>query len=109
MQAVKYIHKYIYKGPDRATMELEIGSDSDSDEIKQYLQGRYIGPTEAVWRLFEYAIHEESPSVIHLAIHLPGEQPVYFPPGIDADALQVRMDTAHTTLMAFFAYNVEHE
>ena len=47
VQAVKYIHKYIYKGNDRTTVQLQ----QNTDEVAQYLQGRYIGPSEAVWRL----------------------------------------------------------
>jgi hypothetical protein len=34
IKAIKYIHKYIYKGPDRATAEFEV------DEIRQYINGR---------------------------------------------------------------------
>ena len=41
---VKYLSKYIYKGPDRATMEISGGMQ---DEIKAHLDGRFIGPTEA--------------------------------------------------------------
>ena len=51
-----------------------------------------FGPTEAVWRLFEYATHEENPTVIHLAIHLPGEQPVYFTEGINSAVLRIQME-----------------
>ena len=69
VQAIKYIHKYIYKGSDRATIQVDL----EKDEVAQYLQGRYIGPTEAMWRIFEFSTHEESPSVEQLAIHLPGE------------------------------------
>ena len=76
VRAVKYIHKYIYKGNDRTTVHI----DGEDNEISQYLQGRYIGPSEAVWRLFEYPVHEEFPPVIQLAVHLPGQQPVYFDP-----------------------------
>ena len=72
VQAVKYIHKYVFKGSDQTTVAIS----ETSDEIKQHLHGRYIGPTEAAWRLFEFSIHEEKPPVIHLAIHLPGEQAV---------------------------------
>jgi len=69
VKAVKYIHKYIYKGGDRATAILE----SEHDEIKRHLHGRYIGPTEAVWRLFEFSTHEELPPVTTLMLHLPGQ------------------------------------
>jgi len=42
--SVKYLSKYIYKGPDRATMEISGGMQ---DEIKVHLDGYFIGPTEA--------------------------------------------------------------
>ena len=35
IKAVKYIHKYIYKGSDQVTVELE----NTNNEIKRYLQG----------------------------------------------------------------------
>ena len=50
-----------------------------ADEVSKHLQGRYIGPTEAFARLFEYKMHEEDPPVTSLALHLPNEQPVFFP------------------------------
>jgi hypothetical protein len=48
------------------------------DEITKYLQARYVGLAEAMWRLFEFPVHQEHPPVENLAIHLKGEQPVYF-------------------------------
>ena len=39
MQAIKYIHKYVYKGRDKATLEI-----ADTDKIKRYMTCRYIGP-----------------------------------------------------------------
>ncbi|XP_026416808.1 uncharacterized protein LOC113312262 [Papaver somniferum] len=53
IRAVKYINKYIFKGGDRTTMVL-----GEHDEIQQYIDARYIGPAEAVWRLLEYQLHE---------------------------------------------------
>ena len=103
VKAVKYIHKYIYKGGDRATVIL----DSEHDEIKRYLHGRYIGPTEAVWRLFEFSTHGEEPPVMHLALHLPNEQSIYFAEGEDPAILRQRMDSFITTLIAYFRYNSE--
>jgi len=41
---IKYLSKYIYKGPDRATMEISGGVQ---DEIKAHLDSQFIGPTEA--------------------------------------------------------------
>jgi hypothetical protein len=101
VQAVKYIHKYIYKGTDRATLQME----NNEDEIKQYLSGRYIGPTEAMWHLMEYRMHEEYPPVKHLTIHLPGHQPVYFAGNSTVEEVEQRMVLAQSTLMAYFKYN----
>jgi hypothetical protein len=105
VRAVKYIHKYIYKGNDRTTVQLQ----SDNDEIGRYLQGRYIGPTEAVWRLFEFPMHEEAPPVTHLAIHLPGKQPVYFGAEASEEVIRNHMMQSGSTLMAFFKYNTDHD
>lgn len=105
VQAIKYIHKYVYKGSDRASVALDI----NQDEVAQYLQGRYIGPTEAVWRLFEFSTHEEFPPVEQLAVHLPGEQNVYFQESADDQELRERLEGARSTLMAFFEYNSAQE
>ena len=37
VQAIKYIHKYVYKGRDKAILEI-----ADTDEIKRYVTCRYI-------------------------------------------------------------------
>ena len=57
---VKYLSKYIYKGSDRATMEISGGVQN---EIKAYLDGQFIGPTEACWKIFEFNMHRESLAV----------------------------------------------
>jgi len=41
---IKYLSRYISKGPDRATMEISAGVQ---DEIKAHLDSQFIGPTEA--------------------------------------------------------------
>ena len=105
VHALKYIHKYIYIGSDRTILQIA----AEQDEIQRYLQGRYIGPTEVVWRLLKFAMHKELPTVKHLAVYLPGEQPVYLSDNATSDQLQSRMDLAKTTLMAFFEYNSLHE
>jgi hypothetical protein len=39
VQAVKYIYKYVYKGRDRAILEI-----ANTDEIRRYVTYRYISP-----------------------------------------------------------------
>ena len=81
LHAVKYLHKYIHKGGDRAQTVLEnpaarvetldalagqeppsasgaaAGGAPQVDEIRQYLEGRYISAGEAVWRALEFPTH----------------------------------------------------
>ena len=84
IKAIKYIHKYIYKGPDHATLEI---SGGNIDEIKQYVDSRYIGPIEACWHILEFPRHLELPTVYRLPDHIKNEQTVYFDP--EDDVLEV--------------------
>jgi hypothetical protein len=105
VQTIKYIHKYIYKGTDRTALHLT----DENDEITRHLQSRYIGPTEAIWRIFEFPTHEECPPVIHLPIHLPDQQPVYFVANAIEEEIRERMQLAQSKLIAFFQYNTDYE
>ena len=60
--SIKYIHKYCFKGSDRCMASLE--RTNDIDEIKLYVDARYIGASEATWRIFGFKLHDESHSVI---------------------------------------------
>ena len=67
IKAVKYLYKYSYKGPDRASLQ------KDLDEVTEYLDARYITAPEACWRLFEYPLHAKSHVVERLPVHLQNE------------------------------------
>lgn len=105
VQAIKYIHKYVYKGADRTT----IAVTATDDEIARYVHCRYICPCESIWRLFEFPTHQEFPPIQHLAVHLQGEQIVYFPDDVSPTELAARTATARSTLMGFFEYNTIHK
>ncbi|XP_077239757.1 uncharacterized protein LOC143880671 [Tasmannia lanceolata] len=87
-KVIKYLFKYIHKGPDRATVVLEVDSKTnvqhtdnfrqENDEVKQYLDCRYISAPEACWRVFEFDLQAQHPSVERLQFHLPEEQHVIF-------------------------------
>nr|XP_043619723.1 uncharacterized protein LOC122591524 [Erigeron canadensis] len=80
-RAIKYLFKYLNKGPDRATIVIHenVATDDQSsaeniliiDEIKNYLDCRYLSPCEAVCRMLAFPIHYSYPSVIRLTFHLP--------------------------------------
>ncbi|KAG5531644.1 hypothetical protein RHGRI_026312 [Rhododendron griersonianum] len=99
MRCVKYIHKYIYKGYDRTTMVL-----GSANEIKKYLDGRYIGPPEAAWHIFGHHMHEEVPTVTRLALHLPGMHRVNFNPRESLEDIIARAAVEKSTLTGFFAW-----
>jgi hypothetical protein len=85
----------VYKGFDRATAVVERRSDmsgqdnnaqavvangewQNHDEIKAYLEGRYVSTSEASWRLFSFRMHDGTPSVTHLAVYEPGMHTVVY-------------------------------
>ena len=80
--SVKYLYKYVYKGPDHATMEIrrargmssEEPLPEDRDEVSDFLDTRYLGPCEAAWRLFGFGLHDEKPGICRLAVHEPDKQ-----------------------------------
>nr|GEV39210.1 DNA helicase [Tanacetum cinerariifolium] len=71
---IKYPFKYISKGTDKIAARITRNDtqnypDTSStsrqpqiviDEIKNYLDSRYIGPHEACWRLFKFDIHYQN-------------------------------------------------
>jgi len=48
------------------------------DEIKQYVDGRYISPHEACWRTFAFPINGRNLAIERLFFHLLGEHQIYF-------------------------------
>ncbi|XP_058741254.1 uncharacterized protein LOC131613618 [Vicia villosa] len=81
--SIKYLFKYINKGYDRITASVvpsKISSKEHEtiDEIKEYLDCRYVSPCEACWRLFSYKIHGRKPAVERMFYHLIRENAVYY-------------------------------
>ena len=108
VQAVKYLYKYINKGPDRIMVAMDSDENqNERNEVQDYVNARYISASEAFWRLYEYNIHGISPPVEKLPLHLPGEQSVLFEEGEGAAALE--RGAPETRLTAYFKLNQECE
>lgn len=75
------------------------------DEIKHYLDARYVSPTEASWRIFHFDVHEQESNVVRLAIHLPGHHLVTFNPNESTENIITRVASEKTTLTSMFAIN----
>ncbi len=78
IRAVKYLFKYVYKGHDRAIVELSHQSDNategnvvDTNEIKKYLDCRYVSASKVAWGIFKFDMHDRFPTVERLHYHLP--------------------------------------
>nr|GEZ61454.1 hypothetical protein [Tanacetum cinerariifolium] len=76
----------VKKGPDRATIVIQENIPNGQgvtpenvvvvDEIKNYLNCRYLAPCEAVWRILSFDIHYAYLSVMKLNFHMPDQLPV---------------------------------
>ncbi len=74
------------------------------DEVRSFLDARYVSAPEAIWRIFEFKMHDISHAIIRLAVHLPYEQAVYFRDGKEQEALEAA-STKETNLTAWFKLN----
>jgi hypothetical protein len=103
--AVKYLYKYVYKGHDRAcvSVQVEDNQHTSRDEVREYLDMRYVSPSEACWRIYGFSLHRHSPAVTRLQLHLPNMQMVTFDPiTTDANEIASRQELRRTTLTEFF-------
>ena len=110
--SIKYLYKYVYKGHDRATIALYQSANNNGqhtldhaepvDEIKMYLDARYISSSESIWQIFCYKMHGRSPSVQRLAVHLPDQQSVTFRKGEDLQCVVDHATFRKMTLTAWF-------
>ena len=105
IQAVKYLYKYIYKGHDKAMVE--IGLRNSIDEIKEYLDCRFVAASESCWRFFSFKLHVFSHSVLRLQCHLKGQQYTTFRE--NQPILSAMENAKKTMLTEFFTFcNDDH-
>ncbi|CAL1358645.1 unnamed protein product [Linum trigynum] len=113
---IKYLFKYVTKGPDRATVIAEnspvdqpgtlgVNTREVRDEIKQYLDCRVLSSFEAMWRLYEFPIHERTPSVVCLPVHLKDQQSVAYDPDASLQSVVEDQEKAKTLLTEYFTLN----
>jgi hypothetical protein len=82
--SIKYLFKYINKGSDRISAVIVPNDDLTDpepqkvDEIKQYIDCRYVAPSESAWRIFSYSIHGRKPAVERMFFHDKGQNSVYY-------------------------------
>ena len=122
---IKYLFKYISKGTDRivarivrGTSALQQASTSTTfaasssthqpaviDEIKNFVDARYVGPHEACWRIFGFDIHSRDPAVQILSVHLENMQHVSFRARQTLQSVVDNPGTHRTTLTEWLRFN----
>jgi hypothetical protein len=68
IQSVKYLFKYMYKGPNRVVAVIA----DPTNEIQQYIDARYLSITKRVDSLLLLKKHTKWAPITQLVVHLPG-------------------------------------
>jgi hypothetical protein len=105
IRVVKYLFKYVYKRHDCVTVEISRQNDNategnvvDTNEIKKYLNCRYVSASKAAWCIFKFDMHERFPTVDRLQYHLPNQQMVLFCNDDDVQEVATRLAISRTML-----------
>lgn len=111
-RSIKYLVKYISKGPDQVTVVVEKDGqqlnkvhdqeNAKLDEIKQLLDCRYISAPEACWRIFQFDLHYRKSAVECLPFHLLDEHTVVFDEDTDLENLLNRPGIEKTKFTGWF-------
>ncbi|KAL3638423.1 hypothetical protein CASFOL_017794 [Castilleja foliolosa] len=75
------------------------------NEVTNYLDGRYICPHEAAWRILNFPIHERNLAVEILAVHLEDMQSVTFNENLRLQAIVRNPSFGKTTLTGWIESN----
>ncbi|XP_074342147.1 uncharacterized protein LOC141679582 [Apium graveolens] len=118
LQIIEISVKYCLKGHDTATMCLRKKTNNKKgctttitpekrllDEVKQYLDGRYVCASEASWRIFGFDIHSRWPFVERLPLHLPNDKHVSFKGSQNLQEVFDNAGTKKSKLEAWFDTN----
>ena len=107
INSIKYVYKYVFKGHDRAQVYMGTIEEDRRDEIRNFLDARYVSASEACWRLFSFPMHKEFPASQRLDIHLEGDRIIYFEED-DHPSEVLNRNLPETTLTAWFKYNLNN-
>ena len=112
---IKYLFKYVTKGPDRGKVYIErirSGQPAPYDdqtktrnEVKEYLDCRYICEQDACWRIFGFDIHRHYPPVERLPVHLPDDNCIVYDTHADLTKIASLEFLRRTMLTEWFVAN----
>jgi len=67
------LYKYLFKGPENTRYTIANPNQQHTEEIKDFVDARYVSASEATWKIFAFEISRKFPAVACLTVHLPGE------------------------------------
>jgi hypothetical protein len=112
---IKYLFKYVTKGPDCGKIYIQRvrnGEPAPHDdqtktinEVKEYLDCRYICEQDACWRVFGFDIHRHHPSVERLPVHLPDDNCIVYDEDADIEDVASQEFLRRTMLTQWFVAN----
>lgn len=97
----------IRKKAANSTNDISKGKAKSLDEIKSFLDGRYVCASEASWRIFGFDIHHRWPSVDRLPLHLPDQKYINFQSTADLQTICEKAKSKISKLEAWFIANKE--
>ncbi|ONM60681.1 uncharacterized protein [Zea mays] len=115
---IKYLFKYVTKGPDRSKMFLQriqsgedVPYDEETDarnEIKEYIDSRYLCDIDSCWRVFGFEIHRHYPAVERMHVHLPNENYITYNTSANMAGILSQSFLRKTMLTEWFTTNQQH-
>ncbi|XP_020194578.1 uncharacterized protein [Aegilops tauschii subsp. strangulata] len=110
IKVVKYLYKYVYKGHDRASFSIDQpDADGNIDEIKRYVDARWVTPPEVMWRIFGFPLCANSPSVLQFPLPLPNMHMVAFNEQVDLTNVVASENASKSMLTEYFTANQDHQ
>jgi hypothetical protein len=116
---IKYLFKYVTKGSDRARIYFELTANTNNaspgpqitppNEIREYIDARYLSTCEALWQIFKFDIHFRVPSVERLAVHFLAKNIIRYEPGADLQTLLLSRAAKKTMLTEWFETNLKYD
>ncbi|XP_056697701.1 uncharacterized protein [Spinacia oleracea] len=104
IKCVKYLYKYVHKGVDRISMEVR--TRTDTNEIQQFIDARWVCAPEALWRIYQFTLTRMCPSMERLQLHLQNKHQIRFNKNQYIEDFLQMPQNSRTMLTEFFKMNL---
>ncbi|XP_026384298.1 uncharacterized protein LOC113279861 [Papaver somniferum] len=106
VQSVKYLYKYIYKGPDCISFRVQlVHPESENNEVTRYINARWVCAQQEIWRIYRFAMNKMCPSVQRLHLHLPKQNSVMLYENQTIDEVLENENNSKKMLTEYFVTN----